>query len=65
MKDKAMYEIAVARSGLKKSKIAETLMITRQGLWLKENGKVKFSAIEEDAVCDLLKITPAERSAIF
>lgn len=65
LRNKELYDKAVADSGLKKRKICEMLGLSRQGLWLKEHDKVSFTDEEEDVLCLLLRIHPDERSLIF
>lgn len=43
-------------SGIKRGKIAESIGITREALWLKLNNKNEFKASEINALCDLLNI---------
>lgn len=53
-------------SGLKRSKIAETLGISREFMWLKIHNKYEFKASEIKTLCALLNIKSLrERERIF
>lgn len=55
----------IESSGISKSEIAETLGITRQGLYNKLYGKKEFKASEVRKLSELLDLTSAEREQIF
>lgn len=55
----------IESSGISKSEIAETLGITRQGLYNKLCGKKEFKASEVRKLSELLDLTSAEREQIF
>lgn len=55
----------IESSGITKSEIAETLGITRQGLYNKLCGKKEFKASEVRKLSELLDLTSAEREQIF
>ena len=45
--------------------IAEKMGISRQSLYLKMNGQREFKASEIDNLCNILRLTDAEKSLIF
>ena len=56
MTNTALLNEIIEESGLRRSKIAKTIGITREGLWLKLNNKNEFKASEIKALCELLNI---------
>lgn len=55
----------IESSGISKSKIAEMLGITRQGLYNKLCSKKEFKASEVRKLSELLDLTSVEREQIF
>lgn len=60
-----LLEQAIERSGLKKGKIAECLGVSRAGLINLINGRAEFKVSQMLVLSALLKLTTAERDAIF
>lgn len=65
MTNTKMLEKYIEMSGYKKSFIAEQLGLTSYGFMLKVNNKSEFKASEMTTLCELLKITPKDKEAIF
>lgn len=65
MTNTALLERYVAKSGYKKSYIAEQLGLTTYGFMLKVNNKSEFKASEMTILCELLKINTKDKEAIF
>lgn len=65
MTNTKLLEDAIKRSGLKKGYIAERLGISHGGLINLCNNRAEFKASQIQVLCDLLKLTDAERNAIF
>ena len=56
---------AIEQSGIKKSKIAEFMGISRHTLYNKINGNTKFTDSEIVAIAKCLRLTKAQTSSIF
>ena len=65
MCDTKALEEAIAKSGLKKSFIAERIGLSRAGLGQKIAGKTEFTASQIVAITQLLQLTVDERDQIF
>lgn len=65
MTNTELLEAAIKKSGLKKSKIAEHLGVSRGGLTNLINGRAEFRISQVLVLSDLLGLTEAERDAIF
>ena len=65
MTNTKILEKYIEKSGYKKSFIAEQLGLTSYGFMLKVNNKSEFKASEMTILCELLKITPKDKEAIF
>ena len=55
----------IEESKISRSTIAETIGITRQGLYNKLDGKKEFKVSEINQLSKILKLTSNEREAIF
>lgn len=58
-------EVAITRAGISKRKIAKLLGVSETTIYNKLNGKVEFKASEIVAMCDILRLTTAQRENIF
>lgn len=47
------------------STISSKIGLSRQSFYLKLNGKREFKTNEIESLCNILRLTPAERSTIF
>lgn len=65
MTNTVLLEEYIAKSGYKKSFLADALDISRYGLARKINGKSEFKASEIDILCKLLNIGINDRMRIF
>lgn len=65
MTNTVLLEEVIAKSGYKKSFIAQKIGISAYTLAQKINNKLEFWASEIDIICDLLGINIADRMAIF
>ena len=63
--DTVLLERKIEDSGLRKSKIAEMLGITRQGLYKKISGDSEFKSSEIKMLSEILNLDAAERDTIF
>lgn len=60
-----MLTARIEASGRSKSEIAESLGITRQGLYNKLSGENEFKSSEIRRLSEILCLTPDERDLIF
>lgn len=60
-----MLSEKIELSGIPKSAIAESLGLTRQGLYNKLNGEREFKGSEIKKLSNLLNLTGSEKEAIF
>jgi plasmid maintenance system antidote protein VapI len=65
MTNTKLLEEAIARSGLKKGKIAEVLGVSRAGLINLINNRSEFKASQITVFSNLLGLTTEQRDAIF
>lgn len=65
MTNTALLEERIAKSGYKKSYLADKIGKSAYALALKINNKTEFKASEIDILCELLGIDVIERMAIF
>lgn len=63
--DAARLEEYIDKSGYKLGFIIEQLGLSRQAFDMKMKNKNKFRASEVYVLCDLLKITPEDKTKIF
>lgn len=63
--DTVLLERKIEDSGLRKSKIAEMLGITRQGLYKKISGDSEFKSSEIKMLSEILNLDASERDTIF
>ena len=66
MTDTALLKERIARSGLKLGFIAQSMGLSRMGLYNKVNNRRPFNQYEIEALCKLLRIRSfQEKEAIF
>lgn len=65
MTDRKLLEQAIQESGLKKNHIAQALGMSRPTFNNYMEGRQEFRVTHMNTLCDLLKIDPAKREAIF
>lgn len=65
MNNRKLLEQVIQDSGLKKSHIAEQLGISRSGLSNLLRGRSEFRESQMQKLCQLLKLSEAQRTAIF
>ena len=63
--DTALLEDAIAKSGIKKKKIAELLGLSTYGLSKKIRNETEFLATEIVLICEILHLSPEMRELIF
>lgn len=65
MTNTELLKEAVARSGYKRTYIAQKIGLTYQGYLNKERGESEFKQSEIEELCELLKLSAREKEAIF
>ena len=60
-----LLDSRIEQSGLKVGYIVDTLGLSRNGFDKKRKGKTSFRTAEIYVLCDLLKLSDADRSDIF
>jgi len=65
MTNTELLKEAVARSGYKRTYIAQKIGLTYQGYLNKERGESEFKQSEIEGLCELLKLSAREKEAIF
>lgn len=65
MTNTVLLREAVARSGYKRTYIAQRIGLTYQGYLNKERGESEFKQSEIEGLSELLRLSAAEKEAIF
>ena len=61
----AYLECKIKEINIPKSTIAKKMGISRQALYMKMKGDIEFKASEMESLCEILRLTAAEKSTIF